>query len=60
MARQIKFAATHFSIAFSMSYAVNQNVAISAIVGIAEPIAFALGRDVARETRRGFQLAPAA
>ena len=38
MARKIKYAATHFSIAFSMSYAVNQNVAISAIVGIAEPI----------------------
>lgn len=60
MARQIKFAATHFSIAFSMSYAVNQNVAISTIVGIAEPIAFALGRDAVRETRRGFQLTPAA
>ncbi|GAA0910858.1 DUF2061 domain-containing protein [Luteibacter anthropi] len=60
MARKIKYAATHFSIAFSMSYAVNQNVAISALVGIAEPFAFALGRNVARETRAGFQLTPAA
>jgi uncharacterized membrane protein len=60
MARKIKYAATHFSIAFSMSYAVNQNVALSAIVGLAEPLAFALGRDVARETRNGLQLAPAA
>lgn len=60
MARTIKYAATHFSIAFSMSYAVNQNVALSALVGIAEPIAFAFGRDVARDTRDGLQLAPAA
>ncbi|WP_448098849.1 DUF2061 domain-containing protein [Luteibacter yeojuensis] len=61
MARKIKYAATHFSIAFSMSYAVNQNVALSTIVGIAEPIAFALGRDAAsREARRGLPLARAA
>lgn len=60
MARKIKYAATHFSIAFSMSYAVNQNVAISALVGIAEPFAFALGRNVVRETRVGLQLSPAA
>jgi uncharacterized membrane protein len=60
MARNIKYAATHFSIAFSMSYAVNQNVALSALVGIAEPLAFAFGREVARETRNGLQLAPAA
>lgn len=51
MARKIKYAATHFSIAFSMSYAVNQNLAISTLVGIAEPIAFALGRDIARPGR---------
>ncbi|MDQ0009812.1 putative membrane protein [Luteibacter jiangsuensis] len=60
MARKIKYAATHFSIAFSMSYAVNQNVAISTIVGIAEPIAFALGRDASREVRRSLPLARAA
>ncbi|QWT20113.1 DUF2061 domain-containing protein [Bacillus sp. NP157] len=60
MARQIKFAATHFSIAFSLSYAFNQNVAISAIVGVAEPIAFAFGRSVLAETRQGLALAPAA
>jgi uncharacterized membrane protein len=60
MARKIKYAATHFSIAFSMSYAVNQNVALSTIVGLAEPLAFAFGREVARETRNGLQLAPAA
>ena len=60
MARKMKYAATHFSIAFSMSYAVNQNVALSTLVGIAEPLAFAFGRDVARETRNGLQLAPAA
>lgn len=60
MARKIKCAATHFSIAFSMSYAVNQNVAISALVGIAEPFAFALGRNVAREAHVGLQLSPAA
>lgn len=59
MARTIKYAATHFSIAFSMSYAVNQNVAIAALVGVSEPIAFALGCSAAREARRGFQLAPA-
>lgn len=57
MARKIKYAATHFSIAFSMSYAVNQNVALSTIVGIAEPIAFAMGRGVSREARRGLPLA---
>jgi uncharacterized membrane protein len=60
MARKIKYAATHFSIAFSMSYAVNQNVALSTLVGIAEPLAFAFGREVARETRHGLKLAPAA
>ncbi|WP_413624282.1 DUF2061 domain-containing protein [Luteibacter sp. Lutesp34] len=60
MARQIKFAATHFSIAFSMSYAVNQNVALSAFFGIAEPIAFAFGRDLARGGHRGLPLTPAA
>ncbi|HVI55896.1 MAG TPA: DUF2061 domain-containing protein [Luteibacter sp.] len=60
MARKIKYAATHFSIAFSMSYAVNQNVAFSTIVGLAEPLAFAFGRDIARETRHGLQLTPAA
>jgi len=60
MARKIKYAATHFSIAFSMSYAVNQNVAISTIVGIAEPIAFALGRDMARGENRGLPLSTAA
>jgi len=59
MARKIKYAATHFSIAFSMSYAVNQNVAISTIVGIAEPIAFALGRDLARGDHRGLPLSTA-
>ena len=48
MTRKIKYAATHFSIAFSMSYAVNQNVALSAIVGVAEPILFAFGRDGSR------------
>ena len=60
MARKIKYAATHFSIAFSMSYAVNQNVALSTLVGIAEPLAFTFGREVARETRHGLKLAPAA
>jgi uncharacterized membrane protein len=60
MARKIKYAATHFSVAFSMSYAVNQNVALSTIVGIAEPLAFAFGREVVRETRRGLLSAPAA
>ncbi|MGF6711589.1 putative membrane protein [Luteibacter sp. W1I16] len=60
MARKIKYAATHFSIAFSMSYAVNQNVALSTIVGIAEPIAFAMGRGASREARRGLPLARAA
>jgi uncharacterized membrane protein len=60
MARAIKYAATHFSIAFSMSYAVNQNVALSTLVGIAEPLAFAFGRDVVRETRLGLKLTPAA
>ena len=60
MARKIKYAATHFSIAFSMSYAVNQNVALSTLVGIAEPLAFAFSRDVARETRFGWKSAPAA
>jgi hypothetical protein len=60
MARTIKYAATHFSIAFSMSYAVNQNVALSTLVGIAEPIAFALGRDMTRGTRNGLPLVPAA
>ena len=60
MARKIKYAATHFSIAFSMSYAVNQNVALSPLVGIAEPLAFAFGKEVVRETRNGLQLAPAA
>jgi len=58
MARQIKFAATHFSIAFSMSYAVNQNVVLSTVFGIAEPIAFALGRDITRGGHRGVPLAP--
>jgi uncharacterized membrane protein len=52
MARTIKYAATHFSIAFSMSYAVNQNVALSALVGVAEPIAFAFGRDATRQARQ--------
>lgn len=60
MARKIKYAATHFSIAFSMSYAVNQNVALSTLVGLAEPVAFAFGKEVVRETRNGLQLAPAA
>ncbi len=60
MARKIKYAATHFSIAFSMSYAVNQNVALSTLVGLAEPLAFAFGKEVVRETRNGLQLAPAA
>lgn len=60
MARQIKYAATHFSIAFSMSYAVNQNVAVSALVGLAEPFCFAFGRNVAREARVGLSAAPAA
>ncbi|MGE7139336.1 hypothetical protein ACQKIE_17045 [Luteibacter sp. NPDC031894] len=60
MARQIKFAATHFSIAFSMSYAVNQNVALSTFFGIAEPIAFALGRDTKSGGHRGVPLVPAA
>jgi hypothetical protein len=60
MARKIKYAATHFSIAFSMSYAVNQNVAISALVGVAEPLAFAFGRSVIGETRTGLAVAPAA
>jgi len=60
MARKIKFAATHFSIAFSMSYAVNQNVAISTILGIAEPIAFALGRDMSRGDKGGLRLSAAA
>jgi uncharacterized membrane protein len=60
VARTIKYAATHFSIAFSMSYAVNQNVALSTLVGIAEPLAFAFGRDATRETQIGLQLAPAA
>jgi|GEM_PF-1413140 len=53
MARTIKYAATHFSIAFSMSYAVNQNLAVSTLVGVAEPIAFALGRDLKRTNRPG-------
>lgn len=60
MARQIKFAATHFSIAFSMSYAVNQNVALSTFFGIAEPIAFAFGRDLKRGDQRGVPLTSAA
>lgn len=60
MARRIKFAATHFSIAFSMSYAVNQNVAVSAVLGLAEPFCFAFGRNVAREMGRGLPAAPAA
>jgi aromatic ring hydroxylase len=60
MARKIKFAATHFSIAFSMSYAANQNVAISALIGVAEPLAFVFGRSVLGETRTGLALAPAA
>jgi uncharacterized membrane protein len=60
MARKIKYAATHFSIAFSMSYAVNQNVALSALVGVAEPLAFAFGRDLTRGTRRDAALVPAA
>jgi uncharacterized membrane protein len=61
MARKIKYAATHFSIAFSMSYAVNQNLALSALVGVAEPIAFAFGRDLGRGARRNAsQLLPAA
>ncbi|UPG86363.1 DUF2061 domain-containing protein [Luteibacter aegosomatis] len=60
MARKIKYAATHFSIAFSMSYAVNQNVAVSTLVGLAEPFCFAFGRNVAREARMGLSVAPAA
>lgn len=60
MARTIKYAATHFSIAFSMSYAVNQNVALSALVGVAEPIAFALGRDIKRHPRPRLPLPRAA
>jgi uncharacterized membrane protein len=59
MARQIKFAATHFSIAFSMSYAMNQNVVLSTVFGIAEPIAFVLGRGATRGGHPGFPLAPA-
>ncbi|MBB3227733.1 putative membrane protein [Luteibacter sp. Sphag1AF] len=43
MARQIKYAATHFSIAFSMSYAANQNVLTSAVIGVVEPVVFAVG-----------------
>jgi uncharacterized membrane protein len=60
MARRIKFAATHFSIAFSMSYAANQNVALSALIGVAEPLAFVFGRSVLAETRTGLAVAPAA
>ncbi|URL58984.1 DUF2061 domain-containing protein [Luteibacter flocculans] len=60
MARKIKYAATHFSIAFSMSYAVNQNLAVSTLVGIAEPIAFALGRDLVKHTRHDLPIARAA
>ncbi|MDF3983921.1 DUF2061 domain-containing protein [Luteibacter sp. PPL201] len=60
MARSIKFAATHFSIAFSMSYAVNQNLAISTLVGMAEPLCFAIGRTAAREAHVGLSAAPAA
>lgn len=60
MARKIKYAATHFSIAFSMSYAVNQNVALSTIVGIAEPIAFAFGRDLVKHTQHPLPVARAA
>jgi uncharacterized membrane protein len=60
MARTIKYAATHFSIAFSMSYAVNQNVALSALVGVAEPIAFALGRDIKLQPRPRLPLPRAA
>lgn len=60
MARLIKFAATHFSIAFSMSYAVNQSVAVSALVGLAEPVAFLFGRSVLGEAREGLSLRPAA
>jgi uncharacterized membrane protein len=60
MARAIKYAATHFSIAFSLSYAVNQNVAVSALVGVAEPLALALGRRAAADARDGLALAPAA
>jgi len=48
------------SIAFSMSYAVNQNVALSTFFGIAEPIAFAFGRDLTRGGHRGIPLTPAA
>lgn len=60
MARTIKYAATHFSIAFSMSYAVNQNLAVSALVGVTEPIAFALGRDLLRQRRVDLPLPRAA
>lgn len=60
MAHTIKYAATHFSIAFSMSYAVNQNLAVSALVGVAEPIAFALGRDLFRQRRTDLPLPRAA
>ncbi|KJV30070.1 DUF2061 domain-containing protein [Luteibacter yeojuensis] len=60
MARRIKFVATHFSIAFSLSYAANQNVAVSALVGVAEPLAFAFGRSVLAGTRTGLAVAPAA
>ncbi|TCV91594.1 putative membrane protein [Luteibacter rhizovicinus] len=49
MARAIKYAATHFSIAFSMSYAVNQSVLASTAIGVAEPIAFAFGRRAFRQ-----------
>jgi uncharacterized membrane protein len=60
MARSLKYAATHFSIAFSMSYAINQNVAVSALIGVAEPIAFALGRDLFRHRHADLSLPRAA
>lgn len=60
MARTVKYAATHFSIAFSMCYAVNQNLALSALFGIAEPVCFAFGRNAAKQNRESFELAHAA